>query len=95
MIDTYSQSLLLVIFNIISEYCYIQNVIKYNITYCIQFYIILLYSILILWLQINLTGIPCFGYTYKVHIKFKFEFIGALKRKIIIGTQWVVVIHTR
>lgn len=40
MIDTYNQSLLLVIFNIISEYCYIQHVIEYNITYCIQFYYI-------------------------------------------------------
>lgn len=31
MIDTYNQSLLLVVFNIISKYCYIQHVIEYNI----------------------------------------------------------------
>lgn len=41
MIDTYNQSLLLVIFNIKSEYCYIQHAIEYNILYSILYNIII------------------------------------------------------
>lgn len=41
MIDAYNQSLLLVVFNIISKYCYIQHVIEYNILYSILYNIII------------------------------------------------------